>query len=284
MAGCLPVIAGPAARVRHDRGMRRYDTVMTDHPAWIPVAGAWLARVMPSPDTSHALVRTDGSRAEWCCPQAAAREPGVFALPEAAAPELAAALGVLGPVARFANPDMWDAIATAVIRQVVRADQARIQYRALCQAHGTEVRCGGLAGWLLPSPEAVLALDDAQFKAIGLAFKRDALRAAAEVFLKDGDAWACLPAHDLAAVLPSVRRIGPWTAGAAAADWSNDFSVYPHGDLAVRTWAAKAAPDAGWPGDEPGFRTRWEQAAGPHLAVITLLTLAWGGHHARTAT
>lgn len=282
--GRIPVTAGPAARVRHDRGVSRYDTVMTDHPAWTPAAGGWLARVMPSPDGSHALARTDGTRARWCCPQAAAREPGIFTLPAGAAPELAGHLGVLGPVARFPNPSLWDAIATAVIRQVVRADQARAQYRALCREHGTEVRCGSLAGWLLPSPEAVLALDDTQFKVIGLAFKREPLRAAAEAFLKDGDAWAAQPAQDLAAVLPSVRRIGPWTAGAAAADWSNDFSVYPYGDLAVRTWAAKAAPDAGWPGDEPGFRTRWERAAGPHLADITLLTLAWGGHHARTAT
>lgn len=278
------VTAGSAALVRHDRGMRRYDTVMTDHPAWTPAAGAWIARVMPSPDGSHALVQTDGARAEWCCTQAAAHEPGIFSLPAGTVPELTAPLKILGPVARFANPSLWDAIATAVIRQVVRADQARAQYRALCRAHGTEVRCGHLAGWLLPSPEAMLALEDAQFKAIGLAFKREALRAAAEAFLKDGDAWASLTAQELAAVLPSIRRIGPWTAGAAAADWSNDFSVYPYGDLAVRTWAAKAAPDAGWPGDEPGFRTRWERVTGPHLADITLLTLAWGGHHARTST
>jgi len=264
--------------------MRRYHTVMSDHPAWVPVGGPWLVRPLPSLDGSHALVRTDGTRAEWCCSRAATREPGIFALPEGVLPQLAAPLRSLGPVARFANPGLWDAIATAVIRQVVRAGQARIQYRALCQAHGAEVRCGNLAGWLPPSPEALLGLDDAQFAAIGLAFKREALRAAAEAFLKDGEAWALLPARELAAMLPSVRRIGPWTAGAAAADWSNDFAVYPYGDLAVRTWAAKAAPDAGWPGDEHGFRARWEQATGPRLAATTLLTLAWGGHHARTPT
>jgi DNA-3-methyladenine glycosylase II len=284
MPGCIPVTAGLAALVRHDREMRRYDTVMTDHPAWTPVAGPWATRVMPAPDGSHALVRTDGIRAEWCCPQAEAREPGIFTLPEGTAPELAAPLGTLGPVARFANPSLWDAIATAVIRQVVRADQARAQYRALCAAHGTEVRCGALAGWLLPSPEAVLVLDDAQFKSLGLTFKREALRGAAQAFLKDGDAWASLPPLDLAAVLPSVRRIGPWTAGAATADWSNDFSVYPYGDLAVRTWATRVTPDAEWPDDEASFCIRWKRVTSPNLADITLLTLAWGGHHARTST
>jgi DNA-3-methyladenine glycosylase II len=264
--------------------MRSYDTVMTDHPASTPTAGSWLVRVMPCPDGSHALVRTDGTRAEWCCPQAAACEPGIFALPDGAAPELAAPLGTLGPVARFANPSLWDAVATAIIRQVVRADQARVQYRALCEAHGAEVRCGNFAGWLFPSPEVVLDLSDARFKAFGLAFKREALRAAAGAFLKDGAAWALRPAGELIAELASVHRIGPWTAGAAAADWSNDFSLYPYGDLAVRTWATRAAPGAGWPDNEPRFRTCWEQATSPHLADITLLTLAWGGHHARTPT
>jgi DNA-3-methyladenine glycosylase II len=261
--------------------MRHYGIVMTDHPAWVSAAGPWLVRVMPCPDGSHAIMRTDGTRAEWCCSRAAACKPGIFAFPEGCAPELAGPLGRLGPVARFANPSLWDAIATAVIRQVVRADQARAQYRALCQAYGAEVRCGSLAGRLFPSPEVVLALDDFQFKALGLAFKREALRAAAESFLKDGGAWALLAVQELAAALPSVRRIGPWTAGAAAADWSNDFSLYPYGDLAVRTWAARAAPDAGWPGSETGFRDRWEQVTGPRLADVTLLTLAWGGHHAR---
>ena len=264
--------------------MSSYATVMTDHPAWAPVPGPSLARAVPSPGGGHALITTDGTRAGWCCPQAAARQPGLFTLPAGAMPELAGPLASLEVVARFANPSLWDAIATAVIRQVVRAAQARAQYQALCAAYGTEVRCGTLAGRLLPSPEIVLGLDDAQFAAVGLAFKRGALRAAADAYLKDGDEWAALPVADLAAALPAVRRIGAWTAGAAAADWSNDFSVYPYSDLAVRTWAAKAAPDAGWPGDEPGFRVRWEQAAGPHLAEITLLTLAWGGHHARTVT
>jgi DNA-3-methyladenine glycosylase II len=264
--------------------MRNYGIVMTDRPAWVPAAGPWLVRVMASPDGGHAIVRTDGARVEWCCARAAIREPGIFAFPEGCAPELAGPLTRLGPVARFANPSLWDAIAAAVIRQVVRAGQARAQYRALCQAYGAEVRCGSLAGWLLPSPEAVLALGDSQFEALGLAFKREALLAAAGAFLKDGGAWALLPARELAAMLPSVRRIGPWTAGAAAADWSNDFSLYPYGDLAVRTWAARAAPDAGWPGSEPGFRARWEHATSPRLADITLLTLAWGGHHARTST
>jgi DNA-3-methyladenine glycosylase II len=263
---------------------RGYSMVMTDHPAWAPAPGASpaLVRAMPAPGGGHALVRADGTSAAWCCAGAAASEPGVFAFPAGAAPELAAPLASLGPVARFASLSLWEAVAAAVIRQVVRAAQARAQYQALCAAYGIRVQCGSLSGWLVPSPQAVLALTDAQFAALGLAFKRRALREAATAFAEHGRTWALMPAEDLATVLPSVRRVGPWTAGVAAADWSNDFSVYPYGDLAVRTWAGRAAPDSRWPAAEPAFRSRWEQAAGPHLAAVTLLTLAWGDHHART--
>jgi DNA-3-methyladenine glycosylase II len=266
-----------------------YSILMTDHPAWTPDGGRALVRAIPLSGGGHALARADGSSVEWCCDEAAALapKPGVFALPVSAAgevPELAGALGSLGAVARFANPSLWDAIGTAIIRQVVRAAQAQAQYRALCAAHGTPVRCGTMTGWLFPLPDAVLSLSDAQFAAVGLAFKRGALRGAAAAFTEHGTAWVSLPAAVLAAELVGIRRVGPWTAGAATADWANDFAAYPCGDLAVRTWAARAAPSAAWPGDEPGFRDRWRQIAGPHLAGLTLLTLAWGGAHARAST
>jgi len=266
--------------------MRSYSTVMTDHPAWTPDGSALIRALSVS---GHALARTDGRTVTWCCPQAAvsAPRPGVFPLPESAArdvPELARALGSLGAVARFANPSLWDAIGTAIIRQVIRAAQARAQYRALCAAHGTPVRCGPTAGWLFPSPETVLSLRDAEFAAVGLAFKRDALRAAAAAYTEHGREWAAMPASVLVPALLAVRRVGPWTAGAAAADWANEFAAYPCGDLAVRTWAARAAPSAAWPHDEPGFGRRWRQIAGPHLADLTLLTLAWGGRHADNRT
>ena len=275
--------------LREDRRVRSYSTVMTDHPAWTPTDGRAFVRAMRLSGRHHALARTDGSSVDWCCQDAAAAgpEPGVFFLPALAAgdvPELARALGSLGTVARFRNPSLWDAIGTAIIRQVVRAAQAQAQYRALCAAHGIPVRCGTMTGWLFPSPETVLDLSDAQFAAVGLAFKRGPLRAAAAAFLEHGSVWATMPADALVLELLRVRRVGPWTAGAATADWTNDFAAYPCGDLAVRTWAARAAPSAAWPADEPGFHRYWRQMAGPHLADVTVLTLAWGGRHARTST
>ncbi|MGI8336378.1 hypothetical protein ACRYCC_41100 [Actinomadura scrupuli] len=51
-------------------------------------------------------------------------------------PALGGALAGLGPVARFRNPNLWDAIGTAIIRQVIRAAQATKLYRAFCAAYG----------------------------------------------------------------------------------------------------------------------------------------------------
>lgn len=287
-AGSAVKHASVVTASRQDRGMRNYSTVMTDHPAWVP-DGRTLIRAFPRSGGGHTVARTDGSTLGWCCREAAESgpDPGVFTLPSSAAqavPELAAALGSLGAVARFRNPSLWDALGTAIIRQVVRAAQAQRQYRAFCAAYGAPVRCGTTAGWLFPSPETVLKLGDAQFAAVGLTFKRHALRATASGFLEHGSTWTRLPAADLMTELRQVPRVGPWTAGAAVADWANDFIAYPCGDLAVRTWAACAAPSAAWPGDEPRFQQCWQQLAGPHLAELTLLILAWGGRHARAST
>jgi DNA-3-methyladenine glycosylase II len=267
--------------------MHSYSTVMTDHPAWVPDETA-LIRAFPSPEDRHAVARTEGSLLDWCCPEAEAPGPApeTFTMPASAAqaiPELGGALASLGSVARLRNPSLWDALGTAIIRQVVRAAQAQRQHRAFCAAYGDPVRCGTTVAWLFPSPEAVLKLDDDQFADIGLAFKRHAPRSAASAFLIHGNAWERMPAENLAAELRTVPRVGPWTAGAAVADWSNDFSAYPCGDLAVRTWAAHAAPSVTWPDNESVFQQHWQEHAGPHLAELTLLTLAWGGRHARTS-
>ncbi|WP_431981552.1 hypothetical protein [Streptomyces qinglanensis] len=84
--------------------------------------------------------------------------------------------------------------------------------------------------------------------------------------------------------LASVHRIGLWTASAAAADVTGDFSVYSHCDLAVRTWAGRAAPDLQLPDNESAFAARWHSFTDHDrtcLHALTLFTLTWGAH-ART--
>ncbi|MET8006271.1 hypothetical protein [Nonomuraea glycinis] len=253
--------------------------LMLDHPAWdmrphAPAVratrtstGLWLLTATPTP--TKALL--DGSGAE---PTIDSHDPA--ALRDLALPEgLHAALTQLGPVQRLREASLWDSLATAIIRQVIRARQARAMHHAFRHAAGTP------AGptRLLPTPEQVLALTDEEFAQLGMAFKRRPLQAAASAYLAHPE-WPALAPDALIKALQEVPRVGPWTAAAAVADHSGDFSLYPYADLAVRTWAALADPATSWPADEAGFAARWQEVAGPHLSALTVLVLAWGDHHA----
>lgn len=198
--------------------------------------------------------------------------------------ELVGPLRAAGSVVRLANPSLWDAIATAIVRQVIRAEHARKLYRHF----GRSLAAGGPASardealMHCPPPDRVLEVSETEFGALGMAFKRPALRAAATAYLEHGEYWSSLARsadsrHELVARLMSVPRIGSWTAGAAVADFTNDFGVYPFSDLAVRTWAQRMAPELSWPNGEAEFRALWQRMTGARVSEWTALTLAWGG-------
>lgn len=261
-----------------------FDFVMTEHAAWLPCQGA-VRRVFACPDGSCWLVRVAGAIVTVDPLTTATGNLAVdaFTLPAGvadSAAELITALGGLGVVARFRNANLWDAIGTAIIRQVIRAAQSKKLYRAFCESYGERVRLPrGCSYSLFPTPEIALGLSDEQFAAIGMAFKHAALRNAARAYLDHGEKWRELSPLTLAQELQSVPRIGPWTAHAAVADYSNDWSLYPYSDLAVRTWAKRAAPCYAWPDDESSFGRTWRALAGAHLSPLTLLTLAWGSQN-----
>ena len=98
---------------------------------------------------------------------------------------------------------------------------------ALCQAHGEPITTPLGQTWLFPVPETVLALPDAEFARLGLAFKRRPLRAAAEACLEFGSKWAGLDPVTLVGKVQNVQRVGPWTAGATIADLTNNYALYP---------------------------------------------------------
>ncbi|WP_283139286.1 hypothetical protein [Rhizohabitans arisaemae] len=253
---------------------------MLDHPAWdtngtVPIramrstSGTWLIEARS--DYIPTLVDGTGE-----APYVDIYDPGL--LDETLIPiGLAQALQTLGPVRRIRNADLWEALVTAIIRQVIRAGQAHVMHTTFRAAVGRQV--GPTA--LVPTPEQVLALPVEAFTAMGMAFKRGPLQAAAAAFLRHHTVWANLPPDALLKALQTVPRIGPWTAGATVADHTGDFSLYPYADLAVRTWARRIAPASDWPEDEPGFATAWRRMAGPHLSLLTVLTLAWGDQHVR---
>lgn len=262
-------------------------TLITDHPAWSTHDDGTATRVVLANDGVW-QARWNGAELELLSLGEAEHAPRVdqtsaAQLPPDAPTALRAALSGLERVVRLPNPDLWDAITTAVLRQVVRAAQARAVYRRWCAAHGTRDTPLGPAA-LTPAPETVLGLPDDAFRAVGAAFHRTALQAAATAYQDHADEWRALAPDDLVKALDEIPRVGPWTASAATADFTGDFSVYPHGDLAVRTWARRAAPDAPLPATERPFAATWQRYAPdrPHLHALTLFTLAWGTH-ARTA-
>jgi hypothetical protein len=260
-------------------------TLTTDHPAWETLRAGHIARLVKT--SSGAWIANWGYQGlRLTCIEGTGDSKPVVSetsaadLPDGIPPALGGGLARLGGVSRMANPWLWDALTTAILRQVVRAAQARVLYQRWCQAYGTALTRpeGHLA--LAPAPEAVLALPGGAFTAMGAAFYRTALQAAAAAYLTDGAAWTALAPAELAIALEVIPGIGPWTARAAAADFTGDFSVYPHGDLAVRTWARGAAPSIAWPGKGRAFEAIWRAFADTpqQLHVLTLLTLTWGSH------
>jgi DNA-3-methyladenine glycosylase II len=259
---------------------------MTEHPSWVPAStgrlrviatargGLWVAHVQGATLTLKPAFEVELR----CQPQCDVFELRSTEVSNVA--ELTTALRQLGPVLRFRNEDLWDALGTAIMRQVIRAGQSKRLYRAFCAAHGRAVHlAGGQSYNLFPSWETVLALSDEQFTSLGMAFKRRNLQRAAEAFGACGAKWKELSPEQLLVELQRVPGIGAWTAGAAVADWSNDWRLYPYGDLAVRTWAKRAAPQHLWPDDEVRFGDMWRSLAGANLSALTVLTLAWGSQH-----
>lgn len=259
----------------------------TDHPAWIETENGGRARAVRTGTGFWALSWDRAGLHTQCVsgtedikPRIVTTDPAT--LPDTVPATLAAGLRGLGPTQRLANPWLWDAITTAILRQVVQAAQARKLYRAWCTAYGTPVSSEHGDLFVAPTAQDVLDLTGDAFESIGAKFHRSALTAAAEHYLQHGPDWQRMGARDLAAALTAVPRIGPWTAAAAACDYTGDYSTYPHDDLAVRTWAAKISPSYPWPDKkDKAFGPKWTGFAGRDstaLHTLTLSTLTWGSH------
>lgn len=264
------------------------DLVMTDHPGWIPAGrGGGRLRVLVSADGGRWLVQAGGPTgftARELVPTKVEPAHDVFRLPPDALtqfPQLAQRLAGLGAVARFRAGTLWDALGAAAVRQMLRVPHATRLYHAFCRAHGEKLRLPtGDAYWLFPTPNVVLDLPAAQFAAVGLGSKRGMLRQIATSYLRYGHLWQDLPPPRLVDELVRIRRVGRWTAQAAVADLTNDWTWYPAGHLTLRTCANRAAPDYSWPTDERAFANLWRTLAGPNLGLVTVLTLAFGNRHA----
>ncbi|MEV7020152.1 hypothetical protein C1708_32965 [Streptomyces sp. DH-12] len=259
----------------------------TDHPAWHSYSDGTHARAVRTASGIWAVSHDRDGIHTTCVdgtedfkPKFVSTDPAH--LPPTAPASLREGLARLGVTQRLANPWLWDAVTTAILRQVVRADQARKLYRAWCRTYGTTVEGPQGALSVAPAPAVVLGLTEEQFTAVGARFHRTALLAAATEYERKHHAWENLHAGPLATALTCIPRVGPWTAAAAACDFTGDFGTYPHDDLAVRTWAARIAPAYPWPDKkDKTFGPLWTGWAGSDrtaLHTLTLSTLTWGAH------
>jgi 3-methyladenine DNA glycosylase/8-oxoguanine DNA glycosylase len=261
-------------------------TLLTDHPAWT---------VRPDGTTCRlAIVGAEAWFVTWDGTELVVMELGgsvvnktvaaVETLPEDLPPRapspLTTALAQLGTVHRLPSPTLWEAITSGLLRRIIRAPQARALYQRWITTYGPSWDTPAGVLHTVPGPQTVLGLTKDQFATIGAALHHKALPAAAVAYLEHGKDWGQLPPDDLVKALQEVPGIGPWTAACAAADFTGDYSVYPHSDLAVRTWAAKAAPTALLSDDPRQFEAAWARWAPDRrqLHALTTYTLAWGIH------
>lgn len=144
------------------------ESVMTDHPSWLSADNGAAYRAVRRGNAVWSLTVTptdaDGQHTDAHCvsgasdaPMSDVIDPATLTGPTA----MVARLCTAGTVARWRNPDLWDALATAIVRQVIRAGQARRLYRVFSQAYGESVSTPLGQTWLVPTPDTVLMLSDA---------------------------------------------------------------------------------------------------------------------------
>jgi DNA-3-methyladenine glycosylase II len=254
-------------------------TIMRDHPAWT-TTGPGATRAMRS-GASTWLIAVDDLLADIEMsvvdgpPDGPAPEVVQVDEPILLESDIGSALASLLPLTRVRNPNLWDAIATAILSKIVTADQARAMYRRFCAAYGDPVETPHGADNLFPDAERVQRLPAKAFSGQKMSFTRVPLRAAARAYLEHGTAWSQLEPAALVTALRSVPGIGSWTAGTAVADFSGDFSIYPFPDRAIRTYLHQTAPATDWPCREAQLRTLWRAIAGDNVSGLTQLVLAW---------
>ena len=261
-----------------------HGTVMTECPQWRYGGGGY--RRVFADDTCHYLVDVVGdtiTAVNLDTDLPIDCDPPTYRPPESlwtSARDLATALAGLGTVRRFRNPGWWNAIGVAIIRQVPRAAQVRQLCEAFAAAHGRRLTLpDGTEYALFPDAETVAALPERGFADVGLGFRSELLGTAARAYLDNSARWRRLSPGALVDELRRVDGLGAWSAHVAVTDIHGDFGYYPYTDLAIQTWARKAAPRMSWPDDEPTFTRMWKHLADGELSGLTATILAWGATH-----
>jgi DNA-3-methyladenine glycosylase II len=254
-------------------GRRRAQHFVPDHPGWFrvddPLQG-W-CRVAAGDARGPLILASPDLRA----PGHYATEPAVMPLSSEAAAllprPLSERLQRRSPLARIPSPSVWEAAATAVIRQVVHRDQAKLAFRRLAELIGPPVLLAGEVRHGFPTAEAVLNAGPDRLRQSGIGFKARTLKTLADWCL---DAQEHVAAEALHCALVGLRGVGPWTASVAVCDRFSNFDFYPVDDLAVRAHAAARWPERRWPEKPAAFAREWRSATEPFTGEVTAFVLA----------
>lgn len=248
--------------------------MMVDGPSWLHRGDGTAARVLARGAARFtAKAAFDRVSGLW---QLAATAPvaerlatfRVADLAESTPPAIRRNLARLDGLQRYGAGSCWEALGTAIVRQVITAAQARRVWHRLAQL------VAGSPG-RFPTEAELLAASDADLAATGLGFKLGTLRSVAEACLSEQRSWERLGSAELCQAWLRLPGVGPWSAGAAIADLRHAWHLYPHDDLAVRTWAARAFPELGIPAEPKAFLRLWTDWGGGRLGTLTVLTLGW---------
>jgi DNA-3-methyladenine glycosylase II len=249
---------------------------MVDSPAWAHRDQWHAERVLAPGCTVRAVYDQDAGhwRLQTRLAAAVRTRLACFSsaeLSEATPAPIRRSLTRLDGLQRVGAGSYWEALGTAVIRQVIRAGQARRVWHRLAAALApAEQAAGGF-----PSVARFLTASDAELAEAGLGFKTRTLRTVAEACRSEGSYWDRLDPIELHDAWLRLPGIGPWSAGAAIADLRNAWQLYPHDDLAVRTWATRAFPELAIPTEPRSFLRRWSDWGGHTVGTLTVLTLGW---------
>lgn len=146
-------------------------------------------------------------------------------------------------------PNLWEALAHAVVFAQISMHAAAAIMRRMVEACGEPVFCEGLRLYAFPSPQALAAASDERLRACGLSRNKIVyLRAAARAVLEETLVQSALEerasgqAIDL---LCGLRGIGPWSAAVVLLRGFGRLDVFPRGDSGVARAIARLGGDPG---------------------------------------
>ncbi len=180
-------------------------------------------------------------------------------------------LTACSPLVRLSTPTVWEAAATAVIRQVVHRNQARVSFQRICERFGATTLIDGHLRYAFPTAETIVTTSESQLRETGIGFKARTLQTLA--------AWASdanehLAADEMYEALTSLRGVGDWTASVTLCDFFSDFRYYPVEDLAVRAQVRALWPRRRWPSAPLDFADAWRSITAPYTDIVTAFVLA----------